>query len=190
MTGQAQLIDVDTIPLHPNGVRLRADMLPPTVWGSNLRGILDQKAWDRLRIPVCQAAGNRCVACGVYDVRRRPDCHEHWAFHRRADGGWYQRLVELVPLCTACHDTQHIGLANIRGRLGLVRQQLARVNHWHPDEVEDDILRARMRFLALQAHDFDLDLSILAGQVHIPGYDELYIPAEARRVLGNSFRLT
>lgn len=78
---------VDSLPIGPG--LIYPDVLPENVWGSNLRGILPRADWDRLRIPVCKAAGMHCEVCGQpgYDPQtgrpRRPDCHELWHLLRR-----------------------------------------------------------------------------------------------------------
>ncbi|MFE3000250.1 hypothetical protein ACFXG4_35280 [Nocardia sp. NPDC059246] len=85
------LIQTDTLagPESPDGVVIRSDLLPPGTHGSNIRGLVDRKIWDALRIPVCTAAGDRCEICGDQVIRNgrigRPGCHEKWIFKFHPD---------------------------------------------------------------------------------------------------------
>jgi len=170
--------------------RLLPDLLPEQVRGSNLRGILTRDEWNRMRIPVCERARNRCEVCGdaahdpISGRPRRPDCHELWSFEIHGDR-FVQRLSGLVALDPACHRCMHVGLAEIRGELDLVRAQLARVNGWAPDEVQAALDRAYGAFQGRLGLSWDLDLTLLQGQIRVPG---LLIPAVSREALGNSFR--
>lgn len=173
-----------------DGVRLRADVLPTSAWGSNLRGILSGSAWERLRKPVIEAAGLRCQICGAKPRTRAPDCHEQWAFELRPahDASLIpvQRLVRLVALCPGCHAVQHIGLAGLRDQMEQVRARLARLNHWDSGAVSADLRRAGQRFELLEQVPWDLDLRALSDQIEIPGFLDLYIPSSAREYLGHS----
>ncbi|WP_205326739.1 hypothetical protein [Glycomyces sp. YM15] len=181
---------VDSLPIGPG--LIYPDVLPENVWGSNLRGTLPRADWDRLRIPVCEAAGMRCEVCGQpgYDPQtgrpRRPDCHELWHFEVTSASA-VQRLARLIALCPDCHRVQHIGLANLRGELHLVKMQLKAVNSWHEDEINLSLENATERFAWRSGFDWDLDLSLLTGAIRINECPGLLISAAERRRLGNSF---
>ncbi len=183
-------ISLDMLPLQEGGIRLRADMLPPTVWGSNIRAMAltaGPKLWDALRFPVCAAAKNLCESCGnPAPNNRRPDCHERWEFTTTGPTP-VQRLRRLVALCPTCHEVQHIGLANIKGRIGDVQATLMRINNWTAREAKQDLQRAEHRYQAIKEIEFDLDLSVLKGQLVWPGNDDLYWSATDRAELGNVF---
>jgi hypothetical protein len=173
----------------PDRARIRADSLPASTWGSNLRGILAPKDWDRLRIATAEAADNRCEVCHARSAGRRPAAHEQWIF-APVEGLPVQRLGRLVALCIGCHRVAHIGLAGLRGEMPLVKRHLARVNRWSMIDVVADLHRAAERALLLERFEWDLDLRVLAGRVTVPGYPDLYIPAGGRAYLGNAFRRT
>jgi hypothetical protein len=180
-------------PAAPDGVRIRADLLPASAWGSNLRGILSAQEWERLRLPIIDAAGGCCEICRARPASRRPDCHEQWAFELRAIAPDemplpVQRLVRLVALCPGCHSVQHIGLASLRGYLDEARARLAQLNSWSAVEVAADLHRANQRFALLEVVPWDLDLQILAGQIEVKGFPDLYIPSSAREYLGHARR--
>jgi hypothetical protein len=183
--------DVSILPIGP-GV-LYPDLLPSNVWGSNLRGILSRPEWDRLRMPVAQAADMRCEVCrqpsrnGQTRARRTPDCHELWYFESVGDSK-VQRLLRLIALCVECHRVQHIGLAQLKNQMWQVRAQLKAVNSWTDAEVDLAIRNAEERFRWRGQYQWDLDLSVLQGKVQVFGHPSLLIPAADREALGNSFR--
>jgi len=194
---QAHAPTLDTLALDAPGPgdlgpgRLHASLLPTTTWGSNLRGIFSNAEWDRLRIPVCTAAGNVCEVCGAEahmddGRKRRPDCHELWGFEHR-DGRNIQRLTRLIALCPDCHRVQHIGLAGLKGETQLVIAKLRAVNGWTRRQTELELDRAEAEFVDRERYAWDLDLSALSDAVTIDGYPDLYISSAARNQLGNSF---
>lgn len=77
-----------------------------------------------------------------------------------------QRLAALWPVCQACHECFHLGLANIRGRSQIVMARLAAVNLWSEptlNRYSETISRRRLfhdRFL------WALDLSLVATHPH------------------------
>lgn len=178
-------------PAAPDGVRIRSDLLPPSTWGSNIRGLVDKETWNRLRVPVCDAANNRCEICRAFSHNdhgrlQRPDCHEKWVF--TATGGRYvQRLERLIALCRDCHRVQHSGRARTGGKEHLVVMQLCRVNGWSEAQAYADLDRSAEHCARLDRYAWDLDLSVLQGQLDLDGFPELYVPAAARARLGNSY---
>lgn len=174
-------------PVAPDGVRLRASLLPESVWGSNIRGLVSRTHWDALRIPVCDAAANRCEICGTACRPRRPDTHEKWTFTPAAGPRpGVQKLQKLIALCRDCHRVQHSGLARVRGEQFLVQSHLQRVNQWSAHQASDDIDRAAALGELLRHEPWDLDLSTLQRRLAIPGYPALRIPHTDRVHLGNS----
>ncbi|MEV6527691.1 hypothetical protein AB0M43_37790 [Longispora sp. NPDC051575] len=181
--------------LSLTGVVLRADMLPTGVWGSNLRGILSRDQWAGLRIPVAEAAGGVCEICGkpsVNDEGRkvRPDCHERWSFDMRPGSVLLavQTLTGLIALCKVCHLVQHLGFAEVQGRVAEVIEQLRAVNGWTYAEARVDLDRARREFDYRSAFSWDLDLTVLRGRIAVPTAPDLYVAAGRRAQLGNSFQ--
>ena len=175
-----------------DGVVIRSDLLPPNTHGSNLRGIFkNTKIWDALRIPVCARAQNLCEICGTETMRSgkpgRPDCHEKWVFELQGPHP-VQRLARLIALCPACHEVQHCGLARVRGRQDHVIAHLCRLNHWTPEQARADLQRSSDRCWQLEQTQWHLDLQVLHGQIEIPGFPTLQIPADRRHELGNSMQ--
>lgn len=176
-----------------DGVKIRADMLPPSTHGSNIRDLVTKGEWKRLRDSTCEAAGNRCEICGAASdgTGRRArylECHEKWIFER-ADGDRYvQRLERLIALCKDCHFVQHSGRAHVIGLEDKVIAHLRRLNRWTEQQALADFRRAVDRCVRLDQYPWDLDLSALQGMLSLDGYPELYVPARARILLGKSGR--
>src|SRR6266542_1675317 len=83
-------------------VRLTVELVPKTSWYHNVRALVDEMTWDRIR-------------------------HQVW---RHDDRTRVQALVRMIALCPACHQVKHLGLANVQGRGAQARAHLARVNGW------------------------------------------------------------
>jgi hypothetical protein len=168
---------------------MRADVLPPSVFGSNVRGIARESEWDRIRLAVSARAGKLCEICGdqshgPFGKVQHPDCHEIWRFEVR-DGVATQVLAGLIALCKRCHNTQHIGRAL---DLEDVDDRLQLVNGWTRSEAQTDIRRTFRRLKLLEGLDVDLDLSTLLGQLAVPGSPGLHFTAAERSSLGNSWQ--
>jgi hypothetical protein len=178
------------IPDAPAGhVRMRADVLPSKVFGSNVRSIARWSEWERIRLAVAARAGNLCQICGgeshgPYGKVQRPDCHEIWRFEER-DNGLTQVLAGLIALCKACHNTQHVGRAP---DLDQVMEVLMDINGWTREEARDDLRRAFARVKLLDDVEIHLDLSLLIGQIDVLGAPALLFTAADRAALGPSWK--
>ncbi len=93
-------------------MRLTIELVPRTSWYSNMRSVMPQSAWDRLRKSVYAEYNHRCGVCGAED---RLECHEIWEYD---DKNHIQTLRGFIALCALCHRVKHIGLAGIHAREG------------------------------------------------------------------------
>ncbi len=184
-----EAITVECIPLGSanDGVKLRADILPRLTLGSNLRGMLRQSTWDRLRFATADAADNQCEVCGNRSLGpnqkvQRPDCHEAWVFEKEGSQ-FTQRLNRLVALCKLCHNVQHVG----RGFTSDAVQTLQDLNGWSAAEALTDIKRAMTRVKLMNNLEFNLDLSVLSSVIELTDYPNMRIPAIDRIFLGNTW---
>jgi hypothetical protein len=170
---------------------MRAAVLPPSVFGSNVRGVARESEWDRIRLAVSARAGKLCESRGdqshgPFGKIQHPDGHEIWRFEMR-DGIVTQVLAGLIALCKRCHNTRHIGRAL---DLEDVNDRLQLVNGWTHAEAQTDIRRAFRRVELLDGLDvdLDLDLSILVGQLAVPGSPDLHFSSAERLLYGNSWK--
>lgn len=136
---------------------LLPDMLPTTSWEANLRTVLSEQEWDRLRKFCYQAAGNTCVACGS---RGEPhvEAHESWKFDEKTG---VQTLRGLLCLCPTCHKAKHLGYANRIGLLPQVLDRLMWLNDWDERMLKYELAQVEARQEELSQRTWTLDLSFL-----------------------------
>lgn len=164
---------------------LRADRLPHTVWGSNLRAFLPRGRWQELSRLTSERADGRCEVCGRGPGERpNLDCNEMWEFID-ADGAYVQRLVGVIAMCEWCHLTQHSGRADNLGRFEDVMMVLMAVNGWTHRRAMQDFDDSVAEFKVRSEHEWDLDLRVLAGWFELPNLS-LLLPSSERDQLGNT----
>lgn len=136
---------------------LLPDMLPSSTWEANLRTLLTEAEWNRLRKFCYQAAGNTCVACGS---RGEPhvEAHEAWAFNEKTG---VQTLKGLLCLCPTCHKAKHLGFANRMGILPQVMARLIWLNDWDETTLAHELKACAQRQEQLSLRKWTLDLSFL-----------------------------
>ena len=106
---------------------LTIELVPKTAWFSNVRSMVAQPDWDRLRKETYRAYGYRCGVCGGVGKHHPVECHEIWQYD---DAKRIQKLMGLIALCPRCHEVKHIGFANTQGRGAIATAHLAKVNRW------------------------------------------------------------
>jgi hypothetical protein len=107
--------------------RLAVELVPATSWGANLRSVLTQADWDRLRRRTYRAAGYRCEICGERGPTHPVECHELWEYD---DANSIQRLLGLIALCPSSHSVQHLGRFHAEGDGNVAFARLVRLNDW------------------------------------------------------------
>lgn len=166
-------------------IALRADRLPLTVWGSNLRAFLPRARWQSLSRQTTERAGRQCEVCGMQaPAARSLDCNELWSFDVETST---QSLLGVIALCDWCHLTQHSGRAANFGRAEHVIDVLTHINRWSRQRAWQDFDESAERFRSMSRIEWHLDLSLLVGWVSLPEFPDLHVPASDRRRLGNSF---
>lgn len=135
--------------------KLLPDLIPRTSFFKNLRSLLKPGEWDTVRRAVYSRAGYKCDICGATG---RMECHEKWDYD--TDKG-IQRLVGLECLCSNCHEVRHIGLAEIRGRLGCARLHMMKVNDMTFTEANKAIVVAFGKWTERNETKWKLDVSKL-----------------------------
>lgn len=89
-------------------LKLQIELVPATTWYTNLRKVLPQEEWDKVRRKAYADYSYRCGICGASGVRL--NCHEVWQYD---DEKRLQTLIGFIALCDMCHHVKHIGLAGI-----------------------------------------------------------------------------
>lgn len=129
------------VKIEPALYKLKIELVPEKSWGNNLRALLTDHQWKKVREDVYKKAQYECVICGASSPGRRHkvECHERWHYD---DKQCIQTLVDLEALCTLCHKTKHIGFAEKSGKLDDCIAQLCKVNNITSTQAKEYILWA------------------------------------------------
>jgi 5-methylcytosine-specific restriction endonuclease McrA len=142
--------------------RLTIELVPKTSWYNNVRALVDELGWDRIRRQVYRQADYRCEICGGKGPEHPVECHEVWRYDDRTH---VQTLVRMIALCPACHQAKHIGFANVKGKGAQARAHLARVNGWTPERADAYINEAFQVWAQRSGGPWTLDLEGLRPYV-------------------------
>jgi hypothetical protein len=142
--------------------RLTIELVPKTSWYNNVRALVDEPSWDRIRRQVYRQADYRCEVCGGKGPEHPVECHEVWRYDDRTR---MQALVRMTALCPACHQVKHLGFANVKGKGAQARAHLARVNGWTLAQADAYISQAFQVWAQRSQGPWTLDLEGLRPYV-------------------------
>ncbi len=142
--------------------RLTVELVPKTSWYNNVRALVDELGWDRIRRQVYRQADYRCEICGGRGPEHPVECHEVWRYDDRTR---MQMLVRMIALCPACHQVKHLGFANVKGKGQQARAHLARVNGWTLEQADAHISEAFRVWAQRSQGSWTLDLEGLRPYV-------------------------
>lgn len=108
--------------MEKKNYKLDFEFVPEECWYSNLRSVLSQADWDRVRKGAYARAKGRCTVCGA---RGRLEAHEKWSYD---DELALQKLEDVVALCAACHAVKHVSRSYLVGKGEEVEAQFMKVN--------------------------------------------------------------
>ena len=142
--------------------KLAVELIPSTCHFSNVRTTVTAAEWDKIRFISYAAANNKCEICGSHGklqgYKHFVECHEIWNYD---DINHVQTLTGLISLCPICHQVKHIGRSIAIGKIGVCKQQLAKVNKWTPKEIDDHIVSSFELHKERSKHQWTLDISML-----------------------------
>jgi len=145
--------------------KLTVELIPRSCHFSNVRTTVKKQEWDKIRFISYEAAGHKCEICGDtgknQGYKHNVECHEIWEYD---DENKIQKLVGLISLCVRCHQVKHIGRAIAIGKHQEAYNQLAKVNKWTKQQVEQHILESFEIHKERSKYEWDLDISILAEE--------------------------
>lgn len=139
---------------------LTIELVPSTVWYSNVRSLVSRKEWEICKRVTSEAAGRRCQICGGRGRRWPVECHEVWSYDEHT---FIQKLERLIALCPSCHEVKHFGRTAAIGNYDRAFAHLRRVNGWTDSdaaaylEVQYEVWSLRSMF------KWEIDLSFLAS---------------------------
>jgi hypothetical protein len=152
---------------EPDGVELTIELVPRSVWDTNLRKLLPAPEWDRIRKCVYAESGYRCGICGAAG---RLSCHERWEYD---DERGVQKLLGFIALCHLCHLVKHLVLAgNLahQGRLDYeaVVQHFMKVNRCDRATFEEREREAFAKWRERSSRPWQTDLGEYRAVVRLP----------------------
>lgn len=143
--------------------KLLVELIPTTCHYSNIRSTLTTQQWDKIRKLSYQAAGNVCEICGDNGLnqgyKHRVECHEIWNYD---DENKIQILGGLISLCPICHQVKHIGRAIAMGKENDCFNQMAKINKWTREQIQEHIVESFKLHKTRSKHKWVLDLSLLS----------------------------
>lgn len=139
--------------------KLNFELVPKSAWGCNLRKELSKKEWDKLRHEAYSRANGYCAICGKKVDQL--EAHEVWDFNIKKKT---QKLVNIIGICKKCHNTIHIGLAQIKGFEQEAIKQFMEVNECDIKECLKAKEQARKIYNEKsKINKWNLDVSFLDG---------------------------
>jgi hypothetical protein len=143
--------------------KLLVELVPTTCHYSNVRSTLTTQQWDKIRKLSYEAAGNVCEICGEsgknQGYKHNVECHEIWEYD---DKNHIQTLGGLISLCPICHQVKHIGRAIAMGKENDCFNQMAKVNKWTQQQIQEHIVESFKLHKTRSKHKWGLDLSLLS----------------------------
>ena len=113
--------------------KLSFQLVPSTCWYINLRSIIPN--WTEISNKIRQS--NKCDICGS---QLGPfDAHEVWKYN---DSIHIQTLDKIICVCKNCHNTIHIGHAQLEGTAEQAYNWYKNVNNVSDEQLEEDLIEA------------------------------------------------
>ena len=141
-------------------MKLTIELVPQTLWYSNLRKELPKADWDKLRKDTYRRAKYHCQICNGQGSRWPVECHEIWEYN---DKKRVQILKGLIALCPACHSVKHMGFTQTRGHTAFIKamMHLMKVNRIGKVEASAVVNDAFHTWNERSNHAWEQDLSWL-----------------------------
>jgi len=154
---------------------LTLDLVPSSCWYNNVRALLTQTQWNKIKSQVSDKAHNVCEICGGIGSKHPVECHEVWEYNEKT---LIQKLVKLIALCPDCHSVKHFGLAQIQNKGRKALKHLMKINKITKKAAEKYIADSFMEWAERSGKNWKLDISYL----EIYGIDTKKIKYEKEKV--------
>ena len=135
--------------------RLTVELIPRTLFFSNVRTLLPKKYWNIIRKDSYDKAENKCEICG--------------------DTGKNQGYRHNVK----CHQVKHFGRTSAIGKQAEAFKHMEKVNNWNHKECVDHLRVAMSEWMERSKYQWFIDLSYLNEKYEIP--KKLINEAEKKR---------
>ena len=160
--------------------RLTVELIPRTLFFSNVRTLLPKKYWDLIRKDSYDKAENKCEICGDtgknQGYRHNVECHEIWDYNEEKK---VQKLLGLVSLCPKCHQVKHFGRTSAIGKQAEAFKHMEKVNNWNHKQCLDHLKVAMSEWMERSKYKWFIDLSYLNEKYEVP--KKLINEAEKKR---------
>jgi hypothetical protein len=160
--------------------KLTVELIPKTLFFSNIRTLLPKKYWDLIRNESYQKANHKCEICGdtgkEQGFRHNVECHEIWEYD---DVKRVQKLTGLVSLCPMCHQVKHFGRTSAIGRQPEAFKHMEKVNNWKHRDCVNHLKDVMAQWMERSKYKWFIDLSYLIENNNIP--KKIITEAEKKR---------
>lgn len=109
--------------------KLTIELIPQTSFFKNIRSLVSQTKWNKIKKIVFKKANYKCEICNGQGNKHPVECHEIWDYK---DG--IQKLKGLIALCPKCHMVKHYGYTQIRGLEHVAIAHIQKINNWTKKE--------------------------------------------------------
>jgi len=83
--------------------------VPLGLWGINLRKVMKQTQWRKIRANIIAERGMKCETCDkALEQSRDVKAHEDWEYDTSKDPA-VARLTKIILSCWHCHAIEHFG---------------------------------------------------------------------------------
>lgn len=153
--------------------RINIELVPATMWGKNVRAVISRENWDALRwgfyatttkprflkLQFADRDWNKSIRCGICNAEGdNLELHEQWHYD---DANLIQRLTGLIPICSDCHLSMHLGRATQLGLREKAVRHLTIVNNWTEQQTTKYVREAFKKWTLRSQNQYSLDLSWL-----------------------------
>lgn len=107
-------------------MKLDIELVPKTLWFSNVRSIISKSDWDMIRKSTYKKANYKCEICGGIGNKWPVECHELWYYD---DENRVQTLTGLIALCPDCHRVKHLGRTSVFGNVDTSIDHFCNINN-------------------------------------------------------------
>jgi hypothetical protein len=115
-----------------NGYKLSIQLVPQQLWFKNLRKLMGQYEWGKLRKKTIAERGLVCETCGfIAPLSKNIFCHEKWAYET-STASWIAKLIGIKLTCWNCHSIEHWNRTEMLVSKGSLRAETLEllVNHF------------------------------------------------------------
>jgi hypothetical protein len=148
-------------------MKLSIELVPSTCWGVSLKKKLKKSDWDKIRKQVYERDKMHCHICGT--ECESLDAHETWEFDENEH---VQRLLDIIGVCKACHNSIHYGRAQKIGYEKEAKEQFIKVNNCSTKDLNEELARAKNDFIRRsKIEDWTSDFTFIEKQGYVVNKD-------------------